>query len=69
MGLLVELDLISLTYGDRYLNIIHSRLRHSCALNNYLFRCNLIYSLPHVIKNEIFHTVNRNIVNTRFSLG
>lgn len=31
------------TYGDRYLNIIHTTLRHSYALND-LFRCNIINS-------------------------
>lgn len=31
-------------YGDRFLNIIHTRLRHNCALNNDLFRCNIINS-------------------------
>lgn len=33
-----------LIYGDRFLNIIHTRLRHNCALNNDLFRCNIINS-------------------------
>lgn len=32
------------TYGDRFLNIIHTKLRHNCALNNDLFRCNIINS-------------------------
>lgn len=31
-------------YGDRFLNIIHTRLRHNCALNSDLFRCNIINS-------------------------
>ena len=32
------------SYGERYWNIIHTRLRHKCALNNDLFRCNIIDS-------------------------
>lgn len=44
MYLHVELDLIFFTYGDRFLNIIHTKLRHNCALNNDLFRCNIINS-------------------------
>lgn len=32
------------TYGDRFFNIIHTRLRHNCVLNSDLFRCNIINS-------------------------
>lgn len=30
------------TYGNRYIYIIHTRLRHSCAPNYNLCRCNII---------------------------
>ena len=32
------------SYGERYWNIIHTRLRHNCVLNIDLFRCNIIDS-------------------------
>lgn len=34
------------TNGDRYINIIHTRLKHNCALkyNLYTCRCNIINS-------------------------
>ena len=32
------------SFGDRYTNIIHTKLRHNCALNSDLFRCNIIDS-------------------------
>lgn len=31
-------------YGNRRLNVLQTRLRHNCVLNNDLFRCNLISS-------------------------
>ena len=30
------------SFGDRYTNIIHTKLRHNCALNSDLFRFNII---------------------------
>ena len=30
------------SYGKRYLNILHTKLRHNCILNNDLYRCNII---------------------------
>lgn len=33
-----------LSFGKRFINIIHTRLRHNCILNSDLFRCNLIDS-------------------------
>lgn len=44
MILPVKLNLIFFTYGDRFFNIIHTRLRHNCVLNSDLFRCNIINS-------------------------
>ena len=32
------------SFGDKYTNIIHTKLRHKCALNSDLFRCYIIYS-------------------------
>ena len=32
------------SFGERHLNIIHTRLRHNCILNKDLFRCNIIGS-------------------------
>ena len=32
------------SFGDRYTNIIHTKLRHKCALNSDLFRFNIINS-------------------------
>ena len=32
------------SFGDRRLNIIHTRIRHHCILNKDLFRCNIIDS-------------------------
>ena len=32
------------SFGDRYTNIIHTKLRHNCALNSDLFRFNIINS-------------------------
>ena len=32
------------SFGERYTNIIHTKLRNNCALNSYLFRCNIIDS-------------------------
>ena len=32
------------SHGERYWNIIHTRLRHNCVLNIDLFRCNIIDS-------------------------
>ena len=32
------------SFGDRYTNIIHTKLRHNCALNSDLYRCNIIDS-------------------------
>ena len=32
------------SFGDRYTNVIHTKLRHNCALNSDLFRCNIIDS-------------------------
>ena len=30
------------SFGKRFFNIIHTRLRHNCILNSDLFRCNLV---------------------------
>ena len=32
------------SHGERYWNVIHTRLRHNCVLNKDLFRCNIIDS-------------------------
>ena len=32
------------SFGDRYTNIIHTKLRHNCALTRDLLRCNIIES-------------------------
>jgi hypothetical protein len=32
------------SHGERYWNIIHTRLRHNCVWNKDLFRCNIINS-------------------------
>ena len=32
------------SHGERYWNIVHTRLRHNCVLNKDLFRCNIIDS-------------------------